>query len=82
MLYTDQFTFNTETCTLVTEASSLGLEPGKLFKSMMIQSSNTGLVASFLLFQTHRNTDGEVTHWEYLPTGPMKNLARVVVFND
>jgi hypothetical protein len=82
MLETSQFTFNKETRTLVTEASSLGLEPGLNFKSMMIQSSDTGLAASFLLFQTHRNADGEITHWEYLPTGNLKNVSKVVVFND
>lgn len=78
---TGQFIYDTVSRELSAEASSLGDMFGNAFQ---VKSERTGKIVTFVSGTAHRNVDGDVTHWEYLPACPAETprVKRIIIFND
>ena len=76
-------TFSSKTGNLVGEASTLDTAIRK-GTDLRVVSHLTGNVIEFRLAETHRDAEGDLTHWTFKPIAP-KSAAIVkglVIFND
>ena len=83
MLTTSDFTFIKQSKTLVAEVSSLPQANGELAgNTIHITSDHTGKTEKFVLYGTEKNDEGELVCVQYAPETPLKNVARVTIYND
>lgn len=80
MITTTNFTFDKNLGKMYAEISELeGFWPKE---RIQLKSHRTGRVVNFVLTTIKRDRDHDIVTWEYVPTTPVHNLNRVVIFND
>lgn len=91
---TKLFTFEKNSNSFIAEESDFGKSKyfGKIYddacdEGFWLTSHKTGAEKAFALHRTHRNNDGELTHYEYREidqrTGRIKaDALKVIIFND
>lgn len=77
---TQDFTWVPETRTLASEASSLRWEDAPVFD---ITSHHTGKVVRFHFTNVFRDSEGDISHWEFSPFWLDDDpKVKVVIYND
>jgi hypothetical protein len=91
---TRQFHYNKSRKTFTAEMSELGDQPfirvynDACDQGLLLESQNSGQVATFYLYRTHYNSDNDIEYWELKPTREsIKSLPRLkdvkmIIFND
>lgn len=84
-----RFDWSWDRGSLTSEASLLGRGQfwGRLYndacdEGFEIHSPRTGNTVKFYLHETHRDPDGDVTHWIFKPVNAIGTVSEVIVFND
>lgn len=85
----DRFTYSADGNLLVAEASDLGRHPfGQVYddacdEGLTVISARTGREVVYAVSSVHRDTEGDLTHWDLRPVAPGDvGLPTLRIFND
>lgn len=79
-LNTNQFSFDKNDRVLSAEASTLGMfiPPYHL----KIQSVHTSQIKNFRQKEEVTDAEGDIQYWVFSPDKPIKNIDKVIIWND
>jgi len=66
IIKTNKLTWDKKSRSFVGEGSTLGIPPGKWYKILVLESSNTGKQLYFSQYKKLTDMGGELVGWKYL----------------